>query len=222
MGREAAEPRPQVETPKPAGQRPGLAAQAGVPSFGACWSAPPCGKERQCRGQAPCPLDQPLCHSRPCCPQLGVRAPLGATRARPPPLAAWHSVSLWRRLGLPAWIQALGLRCCVTLAGSLTTLCLSFSTLQAGGRASVLFSACSLQTCRPEPYSHSCGRPVPERPAGAVSGAGGAGAPDAPCGAGGFPEGALSSRARNQGGPGSGDWEEGVEGPWTPCSGPWG
>lgn len=44
------------------------------------------------------------------------------------------------------------------------------------------------------------------------------GPPTAPCGAGGFLEGALSSRARNQGGPGSGDREEGMEGPRTLCS----
>ena len=106
----------------------------------------------------------------------------------------------------------------MTLAGSLTILCLGFSTLQAGGQASILFSACSLQTCRPECYSHSCGSPglsgQPER--SVVLGRRG---PGTPFGAGGFPEGALSSRARNRGGPGSGDWEEGVEGPRTPCSG---
>lgn len=106
----------------------------------------------------------------------------------------------------------------MTLAGSLTTLCLSFSTLQAGGQASFLFSPCSLQTCRPEPYSHSCGSPVPERPAERSAVLGEQGPPTAPCGAGGFLEGALSSRARNQGGPGSGDREEGMEGPRTLCS----
>ena len=117
------------------------------------------------------PLDQPLCHSQ------SLRAPLGSTRSRPLPSAAWPSVSPGRRLGLQAWVQALGFRCSVTLAGLSTTLRLSFSTLQAGGQDSFLLP-CSLQTCRPDPYSHSYRRPVPERPAGALSGAGGAGAVD--------------------------------------------
>lgn len=168
-----------METPKSAGQRRGLAAQAGVPRFGACWRAPPCGKGRQCRGQAPCPLDQPPCHFPSLLPPAVGAGTAWGHAGTPFPLSSLAFCLLVEETGSASLDPGSGsLRCCVTLSGSLTTLCLSFSPLQAGGQASFLFSACSLQTCRPEPYSHSCGRPVPEQPARAVSGAGGAGAPD--------------------------------------------
>lgn len=148
------------------------------------------------------------------CPPQSLRAPLWGHEVTPSPSAAWPSDSLGGDWGLQAWIQALGLRCCVTPGRSADHSAPQF--LYFAGRWPGLILRPAL--CRHADLTlivilaeGPClsGRPSAQWRWGSR-------APDRTLGAGGFSKrGGFPSQDRNQAGPGGRDREEGMEGPRT-------